>query len=155
MNCKNLPSLGERLASRTKRVGECLIWTGEINNWGYGLMSYEGKTKSTHRWSYINKHGSIPAGLCVLHKCDTPACINTDHLFTGTLKDNMVDMVAKGRNRNTVGGANENAKLTEIDVLRIRSLAAGGMKHKDIAEQYPVVVQTVSNIICRLRWKHI
>lgn len=50
-----------------------------------------------HRWAYAEAHGEIPKGMCVCHKCDVPACVNSDHLFVGTHRDNHVDAGLKGR----------------------------------------------------------
>ena len=75
----------------------CWIWTGKV--WGrYGyLYSRQHSEVSAHRVSYKIHHGPIPEGLWVLHRCDTPLCVNPDHLFTGTAMDNTHDMMAKGR----------------------------------------------------------
>jgi hypothetical protein len=74
----------------------CLIWNRSNRN-GYGLLNFKGKATSAHRVSWIVHYGPIPEGLCVLHKCDTPACINPHHLFLGTHQDNMSDCIKKGR----------------------------------------------------------
>lgn len=74
----------------------CLLWTGRLSH-GYGVMEIQCRRQRTHRVSYELAYGPIPSGLSVLHRCDTPACINPDHLFLGTIADNNHDMMAKGR----------------------------------------------------------
>jgi len=74
----------------------CILWT-EGSQRGYGIITYGGKTWGAHRLSYFVHRGEIPAGLHVCHKCDTPACININHLFLGTMAENMNDKIAKGR----------------------------------------------------------
>jgi len=77
---------------------ECWIWRGYKNRHGYGQMTLRGgRNEYSHRLSYNLFVGAIPKGKCVLHKCDNPPCINPDHLFLGTRKDNVTDMDKKGR----------------------------------------------------------
>ena len=64
---------------------------------GYGWRWFRGKATFAHRAAWIAAFGPIPEGMCVLHRCDNPPCINLDHLFLGTKRDNYDDMVAKGR----------------------------------------------------------
>lgn len=76
---------------------ECMNFTGHLNNNGYGSIRYDGILMVAHRLSYLLAYGDIPKRKNVLHKCDNPKCINPKHLFIGTQKDNMHDMLKKGR----------------------------------------------------------
>ena len=75
----------------------CWLWNGAKFENGYGAFSYRNKTVRAHRWSYNYWVGPIPDGLLVCHRCDTPACVNPDHLFVGTQRDNLDDREQKGR----------------------------------------------------------
>lgn len=78
----------------------CWLWTGPWCDSGYGRVARHGKEITrAHRMFYTVHKGEIPKGLFVCHKCDTPACVNPDHLFLGTARDNVQDMIRKGRNR--------------------------------------------------------
>lgn len=80
----------------------CWLWMGACNSFGHGhYHTYvDGKKRNmnAHRYSWTIHRGPIPEGMCVCHSCDVPQCVNPDHLFLGTDKDNMVDRDRKGRN---------------------------------------------------------
>jgi len=96
--------LAQRIEERTipePNTG-CFLWTGALVH-GYPEISVNSKSKRAHRVSYEVANGPIPSGLCVLHACDTPACVNPAHLFLGTARDNVHDCIKKGRRRNSFG----------------------------------------------------
>lgn len=90
-----------------------------------------------HRFSYLICVGKIPDGLIVCHKCDNPPCVNPDHLFLGTKKDNGRDMSIKGRS--TRGNKNASCKLTEEDIYKIKNLQKQGYGRKRLSKLFPQV----------------
>jgi hypothetical protein len=100
-------SLKQRLEHRSVPDPEtgCILWTGCRTTNGYGGLNFRRRHLQAHRASWIAHHGPIPKGLLVCHRCDVRTCINPDHLFLGTQKENMQDKVAKqGHERRTEPG---------------------------------------------------
>lgn len=98
----------------------CHLWLKRVNHAGYGQLYFRGDVWLAHRVSWTVWRGEIPDGLHVLHKCDTPACINPDHLFVGTNYDNVMDKVQKGRAKGLAGDANPRSRLSDEDVAVLR-----------------------------------
>lgn len=135
----------------------CLLWFGVACRLGYGRVGWEGKNWLAHRLSYTEAKGPIPAGLHLLHKCDTPACINPDHLRPGTPADNVADMMAKGReNRDPrpyqQGTKNQNSKITD-DV--VRGILTSPLDQKRAAKAFGVAASWVQRIRKREVWQHV
>lgn len=74
----------------------CWLWLGCVNNKGYGQVRRGGRTQLAHRAS-LAETCEVPAGSVVEHKCNTPACINPNHLFVSTQAANLQRMRAQGR----------------------------------------------------------
>ena len=129
--------LQERFERHVDRSGDCWLWTGSMNQAGYGQMRVgrRGRIFSVHRLSYEWKNGPIPDGLCVCHKCDNPSCVNPDHLFLGTYRDNTQDMIRKGRHSKSRAPHTRVRKLTDDQVRAIRKEDG---KVFDIAIKYGV-----------------
>ncbi|PEI49915.1 HNH endonuclease signature motif containing protein [Bacillus toyonensis] len=123
---------------------------------GYAQLTMRGKNISAHRFVYEEMFGEIPPGLVIRHKCDNRKCINPEHLETGTYKDNVMDMVTRGRMRTLKGSSRRDAKLTEESVIEIRRLVKEeNVSMKDLAERYGVAYGTIQNVVRRRSWKHI
>lgn len=133
----------------------CWLWNGSLNNVGYGQIGVGFRQPNTlaHRVSWRIHFGNIPHGANVLHRCDTPSCVNPDHLFLGTQMTNMLDCKAKGRT--TAGERNTQAKLTRADVVSIRRLAAAGLSLASIARKFNVSGGNISMIVSGKRWANV
>lgn len=143
-------TVSQRLAAYSVKdpVTGCRKWTAGVNSAGYGLINVGGKSKLAHRVAFELVHGSVRAGYGVLHTCDTPSCINTDHLYEGTQDDNVQDMVAAGRQRYALAKDRTDSKLSDDDVRAIRKDARLNV---DIAPEYGVTAYFIGQIKSRKR----
>jgi Autographiviridae endonuclease len=137
---------------KRRSPSDCWLWTAGRSE-GYGQISVRGRMLFAHRVSWVMRfRRRIPPGLLVLHRCDTPACVNWRHLRLGTHANNIHDMMAKGRG-NFVGCP---PKLTAHNVVFIRKLwSRRRMEQKQIARLYGVTQSTISLIVNRKRWQHV
>lgn len=136
--------------------GDCIEWTLGRDKDGYGFTSYDGRKIAAHRRAYILHHGLTTAdiiGLVVMHTCDNPPCVNPNHLVLGTGRDNIDDMIAKGRSLR--GERNHQAVLTSDQVQAIRDAYASAERvtQTELARQYGVTQQQISHIILNKTWK--
>ena len=135
---------------------ECWPWIGCIGTGGYGRFGMHRTSWRAHRVAWELTNGPIPDGLCVLHHCDNPPCVNPAHLFLGTDADNVADMVAKGRQSAAPGERNGYAKLTADQVREIYArYHAGGILQRELADEYGINQTNVSSITRGKRWRHV
>ncbi|HSS95777.1 MAG TPA: HNH endonuclease signature motif containing protein [Terriglobales bacterium] len=136
--------------------GECHEWRGAKTKGGYPLITFRGKTRYAHRLALENKIGKLKRGICALHRCDNPPCINPDHLFAGTKKDNSEDMTQKGRWGNKVmpGSLNGFARLTEGKVKRMRQMKGRGRSYREIGLLFGVAASTAGYAV-KYGWRHV
>lgn len=137
---------------------ECWLWQGATIK-GYGALrmqrSHSPGYVYAHRMSYEIHKGAIPADQHVCHSCDNPLCVNPNHLWVGTNRENVTDMDAKGRRVTQRGETHPDAKLTEAQVLEIRERAANGEKQRNLASEYSISESNISSIVTRRVWKHL
>jgi hypothetical protein len=145
----------ERFMRHVDTKTGCWEWTGSKTFGGYGHARFQGQEWRAHRVSFELFVGRIPDNLQVCHSCDNPPCVNPDHLFLGTAKENILDSVNKGRWNAPKGEQSYWSKLTDLDVLKIRALVDGGQSQKEIATQFKITQANVSAIKVRRTWKHL
>jgi hypothetical protein len=129
----------------------CWLWSGPFGSGGYGSFSVRDVDQRAHRASYTIFKGPIPKGLHVLHRCDTPACVNPAHLRVGTHRENMTERDTRGR-RDVRGEKIGTAKLTIDQVIEIKKSSLG---LKALAEMYDVKYQTIWRIRAGQAWAHV
>lgn len=129
----------ERVAKLPDAPG-CWLWLGTILSNGYGKASFGGVPIGAHRASYAVFRGE-PGALYVCHRCDNRSCVNPEHLFLGTAKDNAEDMVRKGRS--TRGDRNAHVVLADRDLDAVRS---SDLPYKELAILYGVCVEHIGSI---------
>jgi len=132
----------------------CWEWNKTRQPFGYGRV-YTSSTHAemAHRVSWMLFNGPIPDGLFVLHRCDNPPCVRPDHLFLGTIRDNQVDSMNKGRN--VRGTMNPRAKLDPDKVRSIRALYASGQTKESIAAMFGVSSPVIRGIVNGTGWSHV
>lgn len=131
---------------------ECWEWVASKHPFGYGYFQMRGSTKLAHIVSYNLYIGEIPEGLCVLHSCDNPSCVNPNHFFLGTRTDNAIDKVKKGRQKGPIG--NRNAAKINFEIAdQIREeYKTGLITQKELGKKYHLHDGTIREITKNRSW---
>lgn len=152
-------SLSERIAFHTgpRIQGGCRIWLGAKTEKGYGKVYHGGKANfklyTVTRVLLAQKlKRPLKPGMEACHTCDRPSCVEVNHLFEGTRKDNQSDMARKGRSLR--GERHNMVKLTATQVREIRKLL-GRVSKKELAIRYSVSGGTIRHIELGKTWSHI
>lgn len=133
----------------------CVEFFGYLSDDGYGRINKDGNLVYIHREIYRHFKADFDKSLSVCHHCDNPCCVNHNHLFLGTHKQNMEDKARKGRVTNVVGGKNPSAKLQEKDIPIIRERIKNGITCYQIAREYGVKGETILSIKNGRTWRHV
>lgn len=131
----------ESFDAKVKKTNGCWLWTGTKNGDGYGIVLIDGKSIRAHRFSYERFVGKIPTGKIIMHKCDTPACVNPKHLQVGTKAENNADTANK--RRHNYGLDHWNGRLSAQDIDAIRQ---SNEVHRILAKRYGVNQSHISRI---------
>lgn len=140
------------------RESSCWNWTRAKNEWGYGHFTRDKKRMLAHRWVFAAMYGPIADGVIICHRCDNPACVNPAHLYEGTPKSNMEDMMARGRGKHwrRCGEQHPRSRLSASQVMEIADESRwGAMSQREVGEIYGVTQAAVSDIRTRRRWGHL
>ncbi len=156
---KDRLSLKDRIFSKIEVNKTNGCWEMKLTKYHrYPQIQIGKKSVRAHRVSFeIFNDKKIPPDKFCLHKCDNTKCVNPEHLFLGTLRENMQDMIKKGRNRYNppVGIRCAQHKLNENQVLEIRKLFKKGMNQAELSKKYKVHNVTIHYIVKNKTWKHI
>lgn len=144
----------------------CWLWNGGRTKWGgrkgrvrgviinyYGMFDFRGKKWGAHRVSYTLYKSEIPEGFSVCHKCDNSICVNPEHLFLGTQKENILDCMSKGRWNGLKGEECSWSKLTEKNILDAIQLRKQGYSINKIAETLGVPFGALDHVYKGDSWK--
>jgi hypothetical protein len=123
----------------------CWLWIGATNAQGYGRIKVGSTPSRAHRVAWAMHYGAIPAGMDVLHKCDTPSCVNPDHLFLGGDAENAMDRERKGRGVRLFGERHGRSKISDKEADAIR---ADSRSHREIGFAYGISHTQVGHIKC-------
>jgi hypothetical protein len=134
----------------THMSSRCWVWLACTTNGGYGKLGWNDKTERAHRVSWFLYHGEFPE-VCLLHKCDNPACVRPAHLFEGTRTENAHDRDRKGRtSKGDRHWAYKTGKYRRMTLVRARQLIArstAGESYRNLAASFGISRAAVYDIM--------
>lgn len=142
------------IPAHNPELGPCWVWTGAVNESGYGnflLNGRRGSLSRAHRVAFLLAEGRWPDP-CALHHCDNPPCVRRTHLYEGTRAQNVKDMHDRGRyvlGRRYSGEQNGFAKLTNAQRAEIQALRNAGVTFQSIGERFGVTKQCIMSAVKR------
>jgi hypothetical protein len=149
-----------RFESKISKGDSCWEWIGTKFSTGYGMFCVSRKresgtrrTYSSHRVSWsIHSGKEIPKGLWICHTCDNRICVNPNHLYLGTPRQNNLDTINRGRANRVMGSKCSWSKLSEDQVMLILNSDYGPGANKEFARLFGISQSQVSHIRHGRRW---
>lgn len=136
---------------------DCWEWVRYKDADGYGKFTYNKRQRPAHRIMYQLEKGEIPDGMLVCHSCDNPSCVNPNHLWLGTVKDNSEDMVKKGRSLKGDKNPHYGLKLEEcsryvevseeVSIEIVKRIRINGEYAHKVAEDYPFSITVIRRLL--------
>jgi hypothetical protein len=171
MKARTDEDLLKNIEASTVRLPEsgCWIWMRGLDKDGYGQAWRRNRPIRAHRLSWLLHKGELQSGLVLMHACDTPSCVNPEHLAEGTQQANNDDKIKKGRlrvacgddhylRRNPTarsGDKSSHAKVTDAQALEIRRRFASGELQRMLAAEYGITRSAISGIVTSRTFSHI
>lgn len=140
--CRNHRTEEQRFWSRVQKTEGCWNWTGALVAGRYGNSTWKNKPSLAHRASWEMHHGDIPEGLNVCHHCDNGKCVRPDHLFLGTQKDNVQDMIKKGRHHTRI-----------LSKDQVREIRTSTKPRQELSDTFKVSIRAIADIQTGRVWK--
>ena len=144
----------EKFWSKVLKTDGCWIWQGSLTSRGYGHFWFHKHFCQSHRVAWEITNGPIPVGFDVCHHCDTPACVRPDHLFLGTVSDNMQD--ARTKNRWNPHFCNQPTKEKHpkaiLTIPQVKEIKNSNLSQRKIAKIYKVSRGTIQGILSGKTW---
>lgn len=132
---------------------KCWLWLGKVWPPGrYGRVRVKGKWAFAHRVSYEVFVGPIPKGKRVLHHCDVCCCVNPNHLFIGTQKDNLRDAVSKGRNGYKIFHGEDHWKA-QFTAEQVQVIKTSDKMRLELAKQYGCSPGAIKHVRSKRAWQ--
>lgn len=138
----------------------CWLWDKTIDRHKkrlrYGRFQVQSHPYLAHKIAWLMYRGEwVDRSMVVMHKCDTPQCVNPDHLRKGTSAENSRDMVLKNRSAKPQGEKHGASKFKTQDIHNMRVLFKEGLSLKELSEYYSVAKSTICRILKGRRWPHL
>lgn len=142
-----------KIFMKTTITDDCWLYNGSTGKDGYARFRYDGKYKVVHRFIYETFYGPLKKEQLCCHKCDVRNCINPAHIFIGSSKDNLQDMVKKGRS--LTGEKNHKCRIKEDDINKIIEMRKNKETLESIGKKFEVTKHAIYSILNGRTWKHL